>query len=143
MNPMQNFFTALAADLREHRVLPERFEVSEGVAARLEEARRQGRPIVAVGTTTVRTLETLAQRCADGALRGMSGDAELTIVPGHRFALPTHLLTNFHLPRSSLLVLVSSFAGRERVLEAYRHAVANGLRFYSYGDAMLLARAPG
>jgi S-adenosylmethionine:tRNA ribosyltransferase-isomerase len=135
------FLPVRATDLRDHRVLPERFEVSEATAARLQEARSSGRPIVAVGTTTVRTLETLALRCGDGPLQGATGDAELTIVPGHRFRLPTHLLTNFHLPRSSLLVLVSTFAGRRPVLDAYRHAVASGYRFYSYGDAMLLERA--
>lgn len=131
------FLPVRSSDLRSHRVLPERFEVSAKTADQLQRARSEGRPIVAVGTTTTRTLETLAQRC-DGPLRAMTGEADLTILPGHAFALVTGMLTNFHLPRSSLLVLVSAFAGRERVLDAYRHAVASGYRFYSYGDATLI-----
>lgn len=132
------FLPVRVDDLRQHRVLPERFEVSESAAARLQAARAEGRPIVAVGTTVTRTLETLALRCEDGPLRAMRGDADLTILPGHRFRLVQGMLTNFHLPQSSLLVLVCTFAGRRRVLDAYRHAVAAGYRFYSYGDAMLI-----
>jgi len=131
------FLPVRSSDLHSHRVLPERFEVTTTAALQLEHARRAGRPIVAVGTTTTRTLETLAQRC-QGPLHALCGDADLTILPGHTFALTTGMLTNFHLPRSSLLVLVSAFAGRERVLGAYRLAIAHGYRFYSYGDAMLI-----
>jgi S-adenosylmethionine:tRNA ribosyltransferase-isomerase len=126
-------------DLRRHTVLSERFSVSAETAAALDQARRDRRPIAAVGTTTTRTLETLAQRCADGPIRPMQSDADLTILPGHRFRLVDALLTNFHLPRSSLLVLVSTFAGRQPTLAAYRHAVDAGYRFYSYGDAMWIA----
>lgn len=133
------FMPVRSGDLRGHRVLPERFEVLAHTAALLEGARQQGRPIIAVGTTTTRSLETLALRCAGGPLRATSGEADLTILPGHTFALVTGMLTNFHLPRSSLLVLVCAFAGRSRVLRAYRHAVASGYRFYSYGDAMLIS----
>lgn len=132
------FLPVRTEDLSAHRVLPERFEVSELAAMQLQSARDQGRPIVAVGTTTTRTLETLALRCGDGPLRAMAGDADLTILPGHAFGLVTGLLTNFHLPRSSLLVLACAFAGRERLLAAYRHAVDTGYRFYSYGDASLI-----
>jgi len=90
----------------------------------------------AVGTTTVRTLETAARD--DGSVVAGAGWTELTIVPSHRFRVVDALLTNFHLPRSSLLLLVSAFAGRKRILDAYRHAIATGYRFYSYGDAMLI-----
>jgi S-adenosylmethionine:tRNA ribosyltransferase-isomerase len=121
----------------EHRVESERFEVSEETAAAVGRARREGRRVMAVGTTTVRALETAARR--DGRVAPGVGWTDLTIVPGHEFRAVDVLLTNFHLPRSSLLLLVSAFAGRERVLRAYAHAVATGYRFYSYGDAMLIA----
>jgi S-adenosylmethionine:tRNA ribosyltransferase-isomerase len=121
----------------EHRVEPERFEVSEATAAAVARARGEGRRVVAVGTTTVRALETAARR--DGGVAAGVGWTDLTIVPGHEFRTVDVLLTNFHLPRSSLLLLVSAFAGRERVLRAYAHAVAAGYLFYSYGDAMLIA----
>ena len=124
-------------DLRQHRVLPERFHLSEDAARQLAAARSDGRPIIAVGTTTTRVLETLAAR--HGAAQWPAGDglADLTILPGHRFAAVAGLMTNFHLPRSSLLVLLCAFAGRERVLAAYQQAVGQGYRFYSYGDATL------
>jgi S-adenosylmethionine:tRNA ribosyltransferase-isomerase len=98
---------------------------------------------VAVGTTTVRALESAASVWGStattvGAARPVSGWTDLTIVPGHVFRLVDALVTNFHLPRSSLLLLVAAFAGRERILGAYRHAVEVGYRFYSYGDAMLI-----
>jgi len=127
-------------DIREHRVGAERIEIEAAAAARIESARASGRPIVAVGTTVVRALETLGK---DGAsLHEAVTSTELVIVPGHRFAVVTHLLTNFHLPKSSLLMLVCAFAGTERVLAAYREAVAQGYRFYSYGDCMLTGGAP-
>ena len=132
------FLPVRTEDLSTHRVLPERFEVTDVAARQLQRAREQGRPIVAVGTTTTRTLETLALRCRDGPLQAMVGEADLTILPGHRFALATGLVTNFHLPRSSLLVLTCAFAGRERLLAAYCHAIEAGYRFYSYGDATLI-----
>jgi S-adenosylmethionine:tRNA ribosyltransferase-isomerase len=121
----------------EHRVEAERFEVSAATAAAVERARRDGRRVVAVGTTTVRALETVAR--SDGTVTPGVGWTDLTVVPGHEFRAVDALLTNFHLPRSSLLLLVSAFAGRERVLGAYAHAIAAGYRFYSYGDAMLIA----
>jgi S-adenosylmethionine:tRNA ribosyltransferase-isomerase len=122
--------------IADHRVEAERFEVSEATAMAVGRARREGRRVVAVGTTTVRVLETVAT--PDGCVAPGVGWTDLTIVPGHRFRAVDALLTNFHLPRSSLLLLVSAFAGRERVLDAYAHAVAVGYRFYSYGDAMLI-----
>jgi len=120
----------------DHRMAPEAYEVPAGTAAALSRARAQGRRVVAVGTTTVRTLETLA--AADGRIGAGAGWTDLTIVPGHRFRAVDGLLTNFHLPRSSLLLLVAAFAGREAILDAYRHAIAAAYRFYSYGDAMLI-----
>jgi S-adenosylmethionine:tRNA ribosyltransferase-isomerase len=99
-------------------------------------ARAEGRRVVAVGTTTTRALEGATGE--DGIVRAIEGRADIFIVPGHRFRVIDALLTNFHLPRSSLLVLVSAFAGRETILDAYRHALAAGYRFYSYGDATLI-----
>jgi S-adenosylmethionine:tRNA ribosyltransferase-isomerase len=125
-----------AVRVDEHRMEAERYEVPEATAEALGRARREGRRVVAVGTTTVRTLETAARD--DGSVVAGAGWTELTIVPGHRFRVVDALLTNFHLPRSSLVLLVSAFAGRERLLDAYRHAIAAGYRFYSYGDAMLI-----
>ncbi len=115
----------------------ERFTVTDEAAARIAAARAAGRPVIAVGTTTVRTLESA---CDDaGRVRAGAGETRLFIRPGHRFRAVDGMLTNFHLPRSSLLMLVAAFAGRDRVLAAYRDAVARGYRFYSFGDAMLIA----
>lgn len=123
------------AHVEDHALPAERVTIPAGLAAAVAAARADGRRVVAVGTTTVRALESAA---ADGGVRAMQGRAGAFIVPGHRFRVVDALLTNFHLPRSSLLVLVSAFAGRELVLDAYRHAVAAGYRFYSYGDATLI-----
>ena len=114
----------------------EEFEISEAAAEAIRSARRERRRVVAVGTTTVRTLESAADE--RGGVRPFDGVAELTLRPGHRFGVVDALLTNFHLPRSSLLLLVAAFAGREAVLRAYRHAVDTRYRFYSYGDAMFI-----
>jgi S-adenosylmethionine:tRNA ribosyltransferase-isomerase len=124
-------------ELSEHRVAPESFEVTEEAAAGINRAREGGGRVVAVGTTTVRTLETSADE--RGRVRAGRGQTGLTITPGHSFRAVDALLTNFHLPRSSLLVLVSAFAGRELTLAAYRHAVSARYRFYSYGDCMLIS----
>jgi S-adenosylmethionine:tRNA ribosyltransferase-isomerase len=123
--------------VEDHLVDPERFSVGSEAAAALTRARRERRRIIAVGTTSVRTLESLTVR-ADGDVEPAGGDTPLFIRPGHRFQLVDGMITNFHLPRSSLLMLVSALAGRERVLGAYRVAVERGYRFYSYGDAMLI-----
>jgi S-adenosylmethionine:tRNA ribosyltransferase-isomerase len=123
-------------DLAEHRVAAESFEISEEAARAVNETRDGGGRVFAVGTTTVRALETAAD--AEGRVLRGRGETGLTITPGYRFRAVDALLTNFHLPRSSLLVLVASFAGRELTLAAYRHAVASGYRFYSYGDCMLI-----
>ena len=97
-----------------------------------------GGRVVAVGTPVVRALETAA--CRDGSVRSGEGSTGLLVTPGFRFQVADALITNFHLPKSTLLMLVCAFGGYERVLAAYRHAVASGYRFYSYGDAMLLTR---
>jgi S-adenosylmethionine:tRNA ribosyltransferase-isomerase len=123
-------------DLSAHEVEPEHYEIDEEAAATLNEAKARGRRIVAVGTTTVRALEAACD--AEGFVRAGARAARLTITPGYRFKSVGALVTNFHLPRSSLLVLVSAFAGRELVLAAYHHAVAARYRFYSYGDCMLI-----
>src|SRR5262245_30816125 len=123
--------------VEDHRVEAERYEISAEAAAAIESARREGRRVVAVGTTTTRTLETVAlAHC--GAIVADAGTSDLFIYPGFRFRVVGGLLTNFHLPQSSLLMLVSAFAGRERVLAAYHTAIAERYRFYSYGDAMLI-----
>lgn len=119
-----------------HTVDPEAVIVTEEAAEALTAALRKGRRIVAVGTTTARALESLS--IAAGRVIPMSGQTDLFIRPGHSFRIVTGLITNFHLPRSSLLMLVAAFAGREHVLAAYRYAVAARYRFYSYGDAMLI-----
>ena len=120
-----------------HVVDPEQYTVSAETAAALSRARRERRRIIAVGTTTVRALESLAVK-ADGTVPAGRGQTTLFIRPGHQFQLVDAMITNFHLPRSSLLMLVSAFAGRERVLAAYREAVERAYHFYSYGDAMLI-----
>jgi S-adenosylmethionine:tRNA ribosyltransferase-isomerase len=120
-----------AERVEDHRMDRERYEVGEETAEAIRRTRESGGRIVAVGTTVVRTLESSA------GLAG-SGSTELFITPGFRFRVVDVLLTNFHLPRSTLLMLVSAFAGRERVLAAYEEAIREGYRFYSYGDAMLV-----
>jgi S-adenosylmethionine:tRNA ribosyltransferase-isomerase len=123
-------------DLSSHSVAPESFEISAEAADALNETRARGGRIVAVGTTTVRALESSADE--RGRISAGRGETGLTITPGYRFRATDAMLTNFHLPRSSLLVLVSAFAGRDLALAAYRHAVGAGYRFYSYGDCMLI-----
>ncbi|MBC7929060.1 MAG: tRNA preQ1(34) S-adenosylmethionine ribosyltransferase-isomerase QueA [Rubrivivax sp.] len=124
-------------DLGEHTVAPEVFEIDEAAANEINRARASGGRVVAVGTTTVRALETASDE-ESGRVRAGRGETELTITPGYRFRAVDALLTNFHLPRSSLLVLVGAFAGRDLALSAYRHAVRARYRFYSYGDCMLI-----
>ncbi|MCY3933945.1 MAG: tRNA preQ1(34) S-adenosylmethionine ribosyltransferase-isomerase QueA [Acidobacteria bacterium] len=116
----------------------ERFEIPEATAEAVAATRRSGRRVVAVGTTVVRSLETAASE--DGLVAAGAGRTGLYIRPGYRFRVIDRLITNFHLPRSTLLMLVCAFAGRNRVLDAYRQAVGSGFRFYSYGDAMLVDR---
>lgn len=125
-----------AERLEDHRVQPERYEIDEKSADILNKAKADGRRIVAVGTTTTRTLEYNFN--THGRFTAESSIADITILPGYSFRAIDGLLTNFHLPKSSLLVLVSTFAGRELIMDAYRHAVDERYRFYSYGDCMLI-----
>jgi S-adenosylmethionine:tRNA ribosyltransferase-isomerase len=134
-----------AETLEDHAMHAETYEIPEQTADRIQNARAAGRPILAVGTTVVRALEAAALRASESrssrlVLAGKA-EARLFIFPGFRFRVVDALLTNFHLPRSTLLALVCAFAGRERVLAAYRHAVEAGYRFYSYGDCMLLSKS--
>ena len=116
----------------------ERYELSAATCDAIARARAAGRPVVAVGTTTVRALESAAAASRDGALQPGPAVTRLFIKPGFRFRVVDGMMTNFHLPRSTLLMLVAAFAGQERVLAAYADAVARGYRFFSYGDAMLI-----
>jgi S-adenosylmethionine:tRNA ribosyltransferase-isomerase len=130
-------FKPVRADrVEDHEVDPERYSVSSGAAEQMRETRARGHRVIAVGTTTTRALETAA--AGSGEVRAGAGTADLFIFPGHEFRAIDGLLTNFHLPKSSLLMLVAAFAGRDLTLAAYRHAVDAGFRFYSYGDAMLI-----
>jgi S-adenosylmethionine:tRNA ribosyltransferase-isomerase len=122
--------------VEEHRVAPESFHITEDTKAAINETRKAGGRVIAVGTTTTRALESAAD--AEGRIRAGRGEAELTVTPGYDFRVTDALLTNFHLPQSSLLLLVSAFAGTNFTLAAYRHAVASRYRFYSYGDCMFV-----
>ncbi len=127
-------------DPREHSLHAERVEVGPAVCEAVAETRRRGGRVIAVGTTVVRSLESAA---ADGDIEPFEGETELFILPGYRFRVVDAMVTNFHLPESSLLMLVAAFAGRKTVLAAYRHAVAERYRFFSYGDAMFVTPSPG
>ena len=122
--------------VQDHRIHTERYSLPQATADAVRAARARGSRVVAVGTTTARTLEYAAND--DGTINAGDGEADIFIYPGYRFKVVDALVTNFHLPESTLLMLVSAFAGREHVFEAYREAVARGFRFYSYGDAMLI-----
>jgi S-adenosylmethionine:tRNA ribosyltransferase-isomerase len=125
-----------AENLSEHAVAPEHYEISPEAARSLNEALFDGRRIISIGTTTTRALESAVDE--EGRVRAGAGLSQLTITPGYEFRVVDALLTNFHLPRSSLLVLVAAFAGRDLTLAAYAHAVESRYRFYSYGDCMLI-----
>lgn len=125
-------------EVQDHFMESEWFHIGEMSAARFNAAKADHRRVIAVGTTTVRALESAAD--PDGRLKPMAGETELFIYPSYRFRVVDAILTNFHLPRSTLLMLVCAFAGREDTLQAYRLAIAEGYRFYSYGDAMFIFR---
>ena len=133
------FLPVKAEDTTDHRMHAEWGEVSEATAAAVNRARRAGGRVVAVGSTSLRLLETASAE--DGTVRPFSGETALFITPGYRFRAVDMMLTNFHLPRSTLFMLVAAFAGLERMKRAYAHAIAGNYRFFSYGDASLLERA--
>jgi len=121
-----------------HRLHRESYSISPAAAQQINRALDQARRIVAVGTTSVRTLESAVGSSSDGRIASSNGEADLFIFPGYSFRVVGALLTNFHLPQSTLLMMVCAFGGKDRVLAAYRHAVRKGYRFYSYGDCMLV-----
>jgi S-adenosylmethionine:tRNA ribosyltransferase-isomerase len=134
-------FTPIRTErLEDHKIHTESYEIPEASAAAIETARRENRPILAVGTTVVRAIEDGAEKGASsgGAIAPGKAEAEIFLYPGKPFRVVNQLLTNFHLPQSSLLAMVAAFAGHERILRAYRHAVESEYRFYSYGDCMLI-----
>ncbi len=130
------FLPIRVEEIEKHRMHAERYEVPEGVVRQIDAARAAGGRVIAVGTTAARTLESAAGE--DGRVAAGPGTSELFCYPGYRFRVVDALLTNFHLPRSTLLLLVSALAGRERILAAYQEAIERRYRFFSYGDAMLI-----
>ncbi|MEZ5932614.1 MAG: tRNA preQ1(34) S-adenosylmethionine ribosyltransferase-isomerase QueA [Alphaproteobacteria bacterium] len=133
------FLPVRGEDTREHRMHAERFDLGAGTVEAIERTRARGGRVIAVGTTVLRTLE--ASAAADGGLRAQSGETRLFITPGYRFKVVDRLLTNFHLPCSTLFMLVAAFSGLERMKHAYAHAIERRYRFFSYGDACLLTPA--
>jgi S-adenosylmethionine:tRNA ribosyltransferase-isomerase len=134
------FLPVKTEEVAEHRMHPEWGEVDAAIAERVNRVRAAGGRIVCVGTTSLRLLESAAD--TDGVVRPFLGETAIFITPGYRFRAADGLMTNFHLPKSTLFMLVSAFAGLATMREAYAHAIATGYRFYSYGDASLLWRAP-
>ena len=130
------FLPVRVDDIRQHKMHAEFFSISKATAAAVNLARKEGRRVFALGTTSARALETAATE--DGLLQPGAGDSEIFIYPGYQFKIVDALITNFHLPKSTLLMLVSAFAGRDFILSAYRQAVAERFRFFSYGDCMLI-----
>lgn len=130
------FMPVRVTDIRQHQMHSEQFSIAAATAETINSARSAGHRVVAVGTTCVRTLEYAAN--ADGRIEAGCGTCDLFIYPGFRFKIVDALITNFHLPKSTLLMLVTAFAGRQKVLDAYREAVRCRYRFYSYGDAMFI-----
>ena len=126
-------------NIAEHKMHSEWFHVPAETAALIHEAHRSGHDVIAVGTTSMRALESASQ---SGELQAGSGDTNIFITPGYQFKTVTRLITNFHLPKSTLMMLVSAFAGYDRIRSAYAHAIAQRYRFFSYGDAMLLNLGP-
>jgi S-adenosylmethionine:tRNA ribosyltransferase-isomerase len=127
-------------NIAEHRMHSERYILSQATVDAIAQTKARGGRVVVIGTTTMRTLESVARK--HGELRADSGETDIFITPGFQFRVADMLLTNFHLPKSTLLMLVSAFAGSETIRAAYAHAIAQRYRFFSYGDAMLLTKAP-
>ena len=123
-------------EIADHKMHSEWYSVSEETAKLIHDTKATGHQVIAVGTTSVRTLEGVAQVC--GRAQPFAGWTDIFLYPGRPFRVVDGIITNFHLPESSLLMLVSAFAGRKRILEAYQEAVKEGYRFFSYGDAMLI-----
>lgn len=133
------FLPVKTENIAEHRMHRERYVLSQATVDAIGECKQRGGRVVAVGTTSVRTLEGAVRAC--GELRAHQGETDIFITPGYEFQVVDLLLTNFHLPKSTLMMLVSAFAGYEHIRALYAHAIAGRYRFFSYGDAMLLARA--
>jgi S-adenosylmethionine:tRNA ribosyltransferase-isomerase len=133
------FLPVKTDEVSQHRMHSEYGEVSEATAAVVNETRARGGRVVCVGTTSLRLIESAA--AADGHAAPFAGETDIFITPGYRFRIADGMMTNFHLPKSTLFMLVCAFAGHERMRAAYGHAVADGYRFYSYGDGSLLWRA--
>lgn len=127
-------------DIRSHQMHSEVIEVSEQVCQQVNAARARGGRVIAVGTTSVRALESASR---NGSIEPFQGETDIFIYPGYQFKSVDAMVTNFHLPESTLLMLVSAFAGRERILNAYQHAIEQRYRFFSYGDAMFITRNDG
>ncbi len=130
------FLPVRSENIEDHRMHYERYTVDEKVAAALNKAKKEGKQIVAVGTTSVRTLESATDE--NGVLQAGTNRTNIFIYPGYKFRFVDSLLTNFHTPESTLLMLVSAFAGKDNIMNAYKHAVESGYRFFSYGDAMFI-----
>jgi S-adenosylmethionine:tRNA ribosyltransferase-isomerase len=130
------FLPVRVSDIRRHRMHAEPFKICTKTAETINNAKNAGKRVVAVGTTCVRTLEYSVN--SDGYVESGNGKCDLFIIPGHLFKIVDAMITNFHLPQSTLLMLVSAFAGREKVLNAYQEAIRRNYRFYSYGDSMLI-----
>ena len=130
------FLPVRTENIEDHHMHTEHFEISAEAAEALNKAKRDGRRILAVGTTSVRTLESAADE--DGNIARLYGETDIFIRPGYRFRFVDDLLTNFHTPESTLLMLVSALAGKDLVFSAYRHAIEEEYRFFSYGDAMYI-----
>jgi len=130
------FSPVRCADIRMHQMHHEYIEVPEETARAIRKAKEEGRPVFAIGTTSARTLEGMFREC--GEIIEFKGETDIFISPGYKFNVIDGILTNFHLPESSLIIMISALAGRETILSAYSHALENGFRFFSYGDAMLI-----
>jgi S-adenosylmethionine:tRNA ribosyltransferase-isomerase len=125
-----------AKTITDHKMHSEYYEISQESAERINSARANGKKIFAVGTTVVRTLETMSD--ANGQLRPGSGETDIFIYPGYKFKITDHIITNFHLPKSTLILLVAAFSSLDLIKKAYSTAVKEKMRFFSYGDAMLI-----
>ncbi|MFH1913147.1 MAG: tRNA preQ1(34) S-adenosylmethionine ribosyltransferase-isomerase QueA [Pseudomonadota bacterium] len=130
------FSPVRCADIREHRMHSEYIEIPDSTAQAVRQAKAEGRPVVAVGTTSARSLEGMVRE--SGRIGEFRGETDIFITPGYRFQVVDAMITNFHLPESSLIIMIAALAGRRSVLDAYAHALENGFRFFSYGDAMLI-----